>query len=263
MKRRFFNKPAFYVILSAGVIIACQKESLQPLSTDAASTLSSVRPEAIAKTNGLALKAFSRNNRTYHLQYSPNGLLDSIIVTGRHPYVYRVRYKGAHLDSVVLVDGGREVFVHRNFKYKGSLISGYDYYDRLYNVPYPWTYTYTYDRQKRMTGFQRWHYNQLVNRSDFSYDTADNIVTWNDFSSFSANYTYDSQLNPLHLIPDLFAIMIEDQWIREYSFSAHNSVTQTFFSGGGLSFQNQYNSEGQLVAKLLSDNGPGLSFSYQ
>ncbi|HWI93766.1 MAG TPA: hypothetical protein VNT20_20935 [Flavisolibacter sp.] len=263
MKRKFLSKTASYALLSAGILIACQKEQLQIISADATGTLSSVRPQAIAKTHGLILKSFSHSNRTYHLQYSPNGLLDSIIVTGRHPYVYRVRYKGTHLDSVLLVDGGRSVSVHRNFGYKGNMITSYDYYDRLYNVPYPWTYTFTFDGQKRMTGFERWHYKQMVNHSEFSYDAADNIVTWNDFSYFGGNYTYDNQLNPLHLVPDLFAIMIEDQWVTEYSFSAHNSVTHTFFSGGGLSFQNQYNIDGQLLAKLLSDNGPGLSFSYQ
>jgi hypothetical protein len=263
MRRRDLMKPAFYVLLSAGIIIACQKEHLQTLPADAGSTISSARPQAIAKTNGLVLKTFSHSNRTYHFVYAPNGILDSIIVTGNHPYVYRVWYMGAHLDSVVLVDRGLVVSVNRNFEYKGNLISSYEYFDRIHSIPDPWRFTFTYDGQKRLVALERKHYNQLVSHAQFSYDAADNIVTWNDFTAYSANFTYDSQLNPLHLVPDLFAIMVEEPWIGQYSFSAHNSVTQTFFGGGGLSYQNQYNSNGQLVTKLVSDNGDSFSFTYQ
>jgi hypothetical protein len=262
MKRKFLMKISFYVLLFAGILIACQKEHLQTLLVDAGSTTSSVRPQTNAKTHGLVLKAFSRSNRTYYFAYAPNGILDSIIVTGNHPYVYRVWHKGPHLDSVVLVDRGLTVSVNRNFEYKGNLISSYDYYDRIHGLPDPWRFTFTYDGQKRVVALERRHYNQLVSHAEFSYDAADNIVTWNDFTVYSANFTYDSQLNPLHLVPDLFAIMVEEPWIGQYSFSAHNSITQTFFGGGGLSYQNQYNSDGQLVEKLVSDNGGSFSFTY-
>jgi hypothetical protein len=263
MKSRFFGKTVFSYAVLTIFFIACQKEPNHSLALDQNRTSSSARPQAIARSNDLVVKTFTTADRTYSFFYSPNGTVDSVLVTGSRSYAYRVTYKGSHLDSVYLVDNGRIVSTNSNFEYKGNLITSFDYFDRIDNLLYPWTYSLTYDSQRRIQSIERSYQNKVLNQVQISYDNNGNITTWNDFTSNSATYTYDIGLNPLHLIPDLFVIMVEEHWIWEYSLSQHNSISKTYFAGQSLTYQNQYNGSGQLVAKSFSNNSNNFSFTYQ
>jgi len=176
-------------------------------------------------------------------------------------YIYRVFYKGSHLDSVILVQDNRIVSTVRDFQYKGNLITGFYYFDRINNYPFPWMYSFGYDNQKRITTIKRSFRNTLEYSREYTYDSNDNIISGN-----GAGYTYDDELNPLHLVPDLFAIMFEEQWVWEFVLSLHNSVSKTYSAGPVVLYQNLYNGSGQLIGKRFYDNGQSgnnaFSFTY-
>ena len=265
-KRLFRQNNFFYATLIIWLFTACQKEKLQSFDSQPNGTVSSNRPKAIARSNDLVVQTFTRymqgnSPRRYNFIYASNGNLDSIVVVGGVNYVYRVVYKGSHLDSVSLVQNNRVVSTVRDFQYKGNLITSFNYFVRINNHPFPWVYSVGYDNQKRITLIERAFQNVLQGRREFSYDASGDVVSGN-----SATYTYDDQLNPLHMVPDLFAIMFEEQWIWEFAFSLHNSVSKTPSIGQVVHYQNQYNISGQLVGKIFYDvnhNGNNtFSFTY-
>jgi len=256
----------FYATVIILLLTACQKEKLQSSDLQPNGTVSAQNSKAIARPNDLVVQTFTRgmsgnSARQYRFVYSSNGSLDSIVVTGLPNYVYRVFYKGSHLDSVILVQDNRTVSTVKDFQYKGNLITGFNYFDRINNYPFPWMYSFGYDNQKRITVIQRSFLNTLEYSREYSYDANDNIISGN-----GATYTYDDQLNPLHFVPDLFAIMFEEQWIWEFVLSLHNSVSKTSSAGPVVRYQNLYKSSGQLVGKLFYDNGQSgnndFSFTY-
>lgn len=266
MKRiSIIQKILFYATLIILLLTACQKENIQLADSQPNGTVSAERPKAIARSNDLVVQTFTRvmsgSTRQYRFVYSPNGSLDSIVVTGTPNYVYRVSYKGSHLDSVILVQDNRIVSTVRDFQYKGNLITDFNYFDRIDHVPFPWLYSFGYDNQKRITSVKRSFRNVLEYTRVYSYDANDNMISGN-----GASYTYDDELNPLHLVPDLFAIMFEEQWVWEFALSLHNSVSKTYSAGPVVLYQNLYNSSGQLVGKRFYDNGQSgnnsFSFSY-
>ena len=266
MKRTLFGQKTFlYATLIFLLFTACQKENIQLADSQPNGTVSAERPKAIARSNDLVVQTFTRvisgSPRQYQFVYSPNGSLDSIVVTGMPNYVYRVFYKGSHLDSVILVQDNRIVSTVRDFQYKGSLITAFFYFDRINNYPFPWMYSFGYDNQKRITVIERTFRNTLEYSRDYTYDGNDNIINGN-----GAGYTYDNELNPLHLVPDLFAIMFEEQWVWEFVLSLHNSVSKTYSAGPVVLYQNLYNNSGQLVGKRFYDNGQSgnnaFSFTY-
>jgi hypothetical protein len=268
MKRTLFvQKSFFYATLIFLLFTGCQKEQLQALDSQPNGTVSSNRPKAIARSNDLVVQTFTRDMtgnppRQYRFVYAANGNLDSIVAAGGVNYVYRVYYKGSHLDSVILVQDNRIVSTVRDFQYKGNLITSYNYYNRIGNQPFPTVYSVEYDKQKRIITIQTHFLNTWQEPKRFTYDANDNVVSMNN-----ATYVYDDQLNPLHLVPDLFAIMFEEQWIWEFALSLHNSVSKTYSNGQLVQYQNQYNDSGQLVGKKFFDtnsNGNNThSFTYQ
>jgi len=133
MKRVLFGQKTFlYATLIFLLFTACQKENIQLADSQPNGTVSAERPKAIARSNDLVVQTFTRvisgSPRQYQFVYSPNGSLDSIVVTGMPNYVYRVFYKGSHLDSVILVQDNRIVSTVGDFQYKGSLITAFFYF---------------------------------------------------------------------------------------------------------------------------------------
>jgi hypothetical protein len=265
MKANISVSKAFSWLVCISIFVtACEKEKPQAVTVDPNATITSERSQAIAKTNNLILQAFTRDSRTYHFYYSPNGMVDSIVATGDDQYVYRAWYKGNHLDSVILLDDGRIVSVHRNFQYKGDLIVGYDYFDRIDNYPFPWSSSVLYDAQKRIVSIQRAHQNNLVGHQQWTYNANNDVVNRTGFGSDDGSYGYDSKLNPLHMVPDLFVLFVEESYIWEYSFSEHNSISKTIVGRPTLTYTHQYNGAGQLATKTFTDyRTHTFSFTYQ
>jgi hypothetical protein len=252
-----------YLLLIAISLSACGKEQVQPATVEPGATLTSQRPQAIAKTNNLVLKTFTRAGRTYHFNYSPKGKVDSIVITGDQEYVYRATYKGNHLDSVILFHHGQIVSVNRNFQYKGNLIVGYDYFDRIDNFPFPWSSSIEYDTQNRIVSIQRAYHDKIVDRMQWTYNANGDVVNRTGFGSDDGSYSYDSGLNPLHMVPDLFVLFVEESYISEYCFSVHNLVTKINPAWPTITYTNQYNDAGQLISTSTSYRWINFSFTYQ
>jgi hypothetical protein len=264
MKRSFFGfKAAVYFGLIMVSLLSCQKETVQPGTIAPTATVSSESSHGMAVSNNLVPQTFTRNGRTYHFYCQPNGRVDSIVATGDHPYVYRVVYKGSHLDSVILVDRGRIVSTHRNFQYKGELITGYDYFDRIDKVPYPWSLSVSYDAQKRIVAIDRKFQGKVQTHKEWIYNVNDDVVNTINSSGGDGSYTYDSGLNPLHMVRDLFALFVEEPFIWEYCFSLHNMVSKAIPGGLTITYINEYNGLGQLIRQSLSDHTTSFAFTYQ
>ena len=245
-------------------LVACQKEKVQPVTVEPGATVTSQRPQVIAKTNDLVLKSFTRNGRTYHFYYAPNGKVDSIVVTGDEQCAYRAFYKGNHLDSVILIHDGLIESVHRNFQYKGDLIASYDYFLRKDNNPYPWYYSFAYDAQNRIVSVKAMWQSILALQVLCSYDNNGDMIHSNDGIDKDVSYTYDSHLNPLHLVPNLFALFVEEPYIWEYCFSLHNSISKAIPACPTIMYTNQYNEAGQLTRKTWVDHWTTtFSFTYE
>jgi hypothetical protein len=268
MKRILFGQNKFiYAALLFCLFTACRKEKLQPFDSQPNGTVNSNRPKAIARSNNLVLQTFTRYqqgniSRQYSFFYAPNGKLDSIAAVGGISYVYRVVYKGSHMDSISLIENNRLVSTVRDFDYKGNLITSFNYFARINNQPFPFVYSVTYDNQKRITSIERTYQNVFQGSSEFIYDGNNDVERMN-----GATYMHDDELNPLYTVPDLFAIMFEEHWIWEFAFSLHNSVSKTPSTGQVVYYQNQYNMSNQLVLKNFYDvnqNGNNsFSFTYQ
>jgi len=255
---------------------ACQKETTQQSNSDQQLIGgNAVQKKAVASAKDLVLQTFTHDDaanapRQYQFVYSSNGNVDSIVVTGDQAYVYRVFYKGARLDSVNLVQNGAIVSTIRDFQYHGNLITGFNNFDRTRNAPIPTAYAITYDHQKRIRTIERAFQNTVDSHQEFTYDASDNVIEWSETGALfskSATYSYDVGFNPLHFVPDLFAIVVEEQWIWNYAFSLHNSVSKAYSDGVQVTYQNRYNPSGQLVTKTFTDansNGSNtFSFTYR
>jgi hypothetical protein len=264
MKTTFFAfKATVYFGLIIASLLSCQKQTILTESIAPNGTKSSQSSHAMAVSNNLVLQSFTRNGRTYHFYYEPNGRVDSIVATGDHGYVYHVLYKGSHLDSVILIDNGRIVSTHRNFQYKGELIVAFDYFDRIDKVPFPWTLSVSYDGQKRIISIDRKFQNKVQSHKEWAYNSTDDVVKILGFGSDDGSYTHDSGLNPLHVVPDLFALFVEEPYIWEYSFSLHNPLSKTIAGRPTMMYTNEYNPVGQLIRQSSSDHSTTFAFTYQ
>ena len=265
MKAHISASTAFSCLLFITIFLsACQKEKVQPVSVEPGATLTSQRPQAIAKTNNLVLKTFTHDARTYSFYYAPNGRVDSVIVTGDEEYAYRAAYKGNHLDSVVLIHDGLIESVNRNFQYKGDLIVGFDYFLRIYNSIYPWNLSVTYDDQKRIVSIDRSYQGKVESHNVWTYNDRDDVVNILGLYGGDGSFTYDNKLNPLHFVPNLFVLFVEEPYIWEYTFSLHNSISKTISGGRTKTYVNQYNDAGQLTRKTLIDyRNVTFFFTYQ
>jgi hypothetical protein len=266
------RQTTIYVIagLFSLLLTACKKE-IQPQinSTPDMESIAAGQKNIKAESKNLVLESFTHTigsfDRKYQFVYAPNGRVDSIIVSDNslQRYVYVVFYKGYHIDSVNLVQNNAIVSTFVNFQYKGNLIIGFDYFFRIFGFPLPNSFTVTYDKQKRIQSIKAIFLNTINSNQEFTFDEQDDVIFWKETAFFtSANYTYDDKLNPLHFVPDLFAFMLEERWMWQYIFSLHNITTITYSSGQTVTYQNQYNSSGQLIKTSFTDNNQVNNFIY-
>ena len=200
--------------------------------------------------------------RHYLFFYNQRGEVDSVSVTGSFDYSYKVYYKGSRIDSVILLQNGRINSVNTHFQYKGNRIVQFDYYCRICGQPeeFPTVRTFEYDKEGHIL-------NGALNET-LTYDDQDNVTTWiyPGNPEYAAAYTYDTGTNALHEIENLFAVLVEDFNLWEFSFSRHNSLSKTYADGEAVTYQNRYNSNGQLVFKTFHDikqSGPNtMAFYY-
>lgn len=183
--------------------------------------------------------------RTYSFHYNKNGRLDSLSAEEGFRYVYRVNYnRNGRIDSVGTYMNGNHESSNINFTYNSAgKITGYTYW-------YPQsssqnTFTYEYDAKGRIAAYEV----GSLGYSAVSYNNQDDAVQIGAYS-----YQYDQHINPLHLIPDLFAVMVEEFWILEQWISLHNSISKAPAPYGTATYTNRYDSEGRLIQKTGFDS---------
>jgi YD repeat-containing protein len=257
-------KPICVVAALVCFLTACQKQNLLE-DKSSSPDLASARTKNGTNGKKFLLKEFVNDDavnapRHYLFFYAQNGRLDSIQVTGDIEFTYRVFYKGSRIDSVNLVENGTIVSTNTHFQYKGNRIIKFDYYCRRCGQPeeFPSVRTFEYDTK-----------GHIIKAGDeqLNYDGDDNVLEWTkSFAPNSATYTYDSNLNPFYNVKDLFAIVVEEAYLWEYSFSKHNSISKTYAGGENVAYQNQYDDWGRLISKTFYDvnqNGNNsFSFTY-
>ena len=270
---RRFN--AFFIAgLFSLLFTACKKEIQSTINSNPdLADIAAAQKSITSQSKKLVLETFTHTignfSRQYQFAYAPNGNVDSIVVSDNSlHYSYNVFYKGSRIDSVHLVQSGKIVSSITNFQYKGNLITGFDYFDRLISFPISTHYAITYDQQKRISTIDQLFGNTITDHKIFTYNASGDLIAWNE-TGFSKHTTYtnDEKLNPLHFIPDLFAIMFEEPWTWEYILSMHNITSTTYLNGPTVTYQNQYNNADQLVSKVFTDINSNqvntFTFTYQ
>jgi hypothetical protein len=217
-------------------LVACQKEIIPPKDEAIASEEGKIlHDDASARKipSRYQLAEFIYYSVRYRLYYNQKQNVDSIELFYPYrpdPITYRVHFKdrGTRMDTVILIVDGEWISRHTNFHYdKKGRITQYTYYPNL-----PWeedpnayakTYTITYDNKDRVTS---------INGVLFTYDRNDDLVQiQNGPDTYSFTYSNASPVNPLHYVPNLFAIMIEEHGVWEFTISKHNPEVKIYPPG--------------------------------
>jgi len=226
--------------------------------------------DELMNRKGLAKKAQLQEmifvDRHYEFTYDRKGLVDRIdaLERGEIIYAYDITYKDKKLFSAALVENGAVVSENHDFKFdEKENITGFTYSWYTEDVPggVHSVYLFGYDEKNRLVEVS-------VDGSSsysYSYDNRDNISEWDTFNS-KVTYTYDEKFNPLNRVPDLFALLVEEQFFWEYILSEHNSVTRSEITEirpepQTTTFMNEYDKYFRLVRK--TDQGEnGFTFLY-
>jgi YD repeat-containing protein len=204
------------------------------------------------------------NGRHYEFVYDKKGLVDYIDVPDPG-YRYEVTYKGKKLFSAQLIENGEVVSENHNFKLdkKGNIIEyTYSWYSDDIPGGYHNVHTMEYDERNRLISVT-----SDGGTKTFSYNDHGDVTSMST-STYEATYTYDSKINPLNLVPDLFFIVVEEPFLWEFILSTHNSETRTESptvnhpQGLETIYTNEYDSFLRLIRK--TDGGEeGFTFLYE
>lgn len=234
-------------------LYSCQKEESNIFYPE------SFRGDVISKApnnpyRGTRIKEIRSWYRSYVISYNKQGDIDSInaqdLQPGTTKYTYLVYRTNSKLDSVHLVNKGRAESVITNIQYKGNLIVQSDYWFQRPNQPYPYVRPLYYDNKKRLLN--------TTTQNKLIYDESGAIIASNNPNHPESSYTYtdDDHINPLHLVPDFFLVLIEDYNIVEFWYNPFNTTSRIKKDGShSVFYQNEYNNKGQLVKKTWTEYG--------
>jgi hypothetical protein len=202
---------------------------------------------------GTRIKEIRSWYRSYVISYNKHGDIDSINAQDYYPgtsmYKYIAYYTKSKLDSIQLINNGRVESVVTNILYKGTLIVQSEYWYQP-TQPYPFVRPLHYDNKKRLLN--------TTSQDKLIYDETGAIIESNNpnYPVFSYNFTVDYNINPLHLVPNFFLILIEDYNIAEFWYNPFNTTSRIRKDGNySVFYQNEYNNKGQLVKKTWTEYG--------
>lgn len=229
------------------MLFSCQKEELD-LSRSLTENSENKSIKNTKKKD--RLKEFEHWGRRYVMFYNNRNELDSVVAkhADGYSYVYRVFYTASRMDSIQLIDRGKLVSVTTNIRYKGDLIIQTDYWSgRANGQPFPEVRQFTYDNKKRIL-------NSTIG-DQFTYDENGFLISTVNtrIPSFTASFNSDDRPNPLHNVPYLFLVMIEDYNMAQFCYNPYNVVKETRATGLVINYQNQYDQDGRLVKKSWAE----------
>jgi hypothetical protein len=242
-------------ILSIALIslYSCQKEENTIINPE------SLTADVIAKApknpyKGTRIKEIRAWYRSFVIFYNKHGYIDSIRGQDNYPgtsrYTYIAYYTKSKLDSIHVVFGGKVESATTNIQYKGDLIVQSDYWTQRPNQPFPTVRPLYYDNKKRLLNSNT--------QGKFTYDEAGAIVELSHpiYPEYGQIYTVDYNINPLHLVPYFFLVLIEDYNIAEFWYNPYNTTSQVSKDGKiAFFYHNEYNEKGQLVKKSWTEYG--------
>jgi hypothetical protein len=210
------------------------------------------------KDKCFVLRELQTSSHTYVFHYDQAGLVDSISGTNSDepPFVIRVARNGRRIDSVYPGQNGESfAYTSKDFRYddKGR-ITGYTFYSRnvFPAVVLPVFITYGPDG------------NIATISSDgltdsLTFNQNNDVVRWRESGltfHIVSTFTYDTKVNPLYCIDDLFAIL-GDAGVRQFMFSQHNSIGQvrTWHPDDDFRevsmYENKYDAFHRLTKKII------------
>jgi hypothetical protein len=249
---KHLSRPLFLSALAL-FIFSCQKEEIGVASP------SSLNIDAISKAAakpyyGTRIKEIRTNSRSYIISYNKLGKIDSVNAADNFPegskYKCIAYYSASRLDSVQLINQGKVESVTTNIKYKGNLVVQTDYWTQRPLQPYPQVRPLYYDNKKRLLN--------SMTQDRFTYDELGAITKSvdPDYDQFSYSFTVDYKINPLHLIPNFFLVLIEDYNIVEFWYNPYNTTSRINTNGTeSIFYHNDYNEKGQLIRKSWNEYG--------
>jgi hypothetical protein len=232
---------------------SCQKEEHSIFNSESLKADADTRvPKNPYK--GTRIKEIRSWYRSYVISYNKHGDIDSINAqdhyTGTSRYKCIAYYTKSKLDSIQLINGGRVESATTNIQYKGDLIVQTDYWFQRPGQPYPIVRPLHYDNKKRLLNSNL--------QGNFTYDDAGAIVELSNpvYPEYGQIYTVDYNINPLHLVPNFFLVLIEDYNIAEFWYNPYNTTSQISKDGKiAFFYHNEYNEKGQLVKKSWTEYG--------
>jgi hypothetical protein len=232
---------------------SCQKDEISTPDPG------SLRTDATTKTpkspyKGTRLKEIRSWYRSFVIFYNKHGNIDSIRGQDNYPgtsrYTYIAYYTKSKLDSIHVVLRGKIESATTNIQYKGDLIVQSDYWTQRPTQPFPTVRPLNYDNKKRLLNSNT--------QGKFTYDEAGAIVELSHpiYPELGQIYTVDYRINPLHLVPYFFLVLIEDYNIAEFWYNPYNTTSQISKDGRlAYFYHNEYNEKGQLVKKSWTEYG--------
>ncbi|HLO81580.1 MAG TPA: hypothetical protein VK166_11505 [Chitinophagaceae bacterium] len=242
-----------FLSIFALALYSCSKDETNSLQPDL------LKANAAAKVpskpyQGTRIKEIRTQGRSYVISYNKQGQIDSINAEDNYPggskYKCVAFYTATRLDSVQLINRGRTESVTTNIRYHGNLIVQTDYWTQRPYQPYPFVRPLYYDNKKRLLN--------SMTQDKFTYNEAGAIIASENssYSGFNYTYTVDYNINPLHLIPNFFVVLIEDYNIVEFWYNPYNTTSALRADGMSSSFyHNEYNHKGQLVKISWTEYG--------
>jgi hypothetical protein len=242
-------KHLFSIISIVLILSSCKKENI-----DLQDTLLTDISEASNRNSKAALPkriwhAHFHYAYTWDLFYNKKGLIDSIDYVsdsyyyGKSKMGYKVYYSGTRLDSVVNTRYGQVWNVLRNIKYENGLIVQADFYEnKIFYTP-PRTWRIEYDKKKRPLNSplgEKFYYND---NGQLIYYTHPYVPGRN------ASFTSDNKVNPMHQIPDLGIILMNEYETAMACYNPNNITSITYASGEKVDVYNTFDYFGNLIIR--------------
>lgn len=216
-------KKTLYLLLAIGIMAACKKEST---STDAPVILKSIT--YTHPSNALL-------NRVYNIYRNAGKLIDSVVITGSDPNVYKrlVFYHTAErLDSVLQYNSSNTLSIRSIATWSGNNLIAF------------WTLSYQYDSENRLTRktYSNGSFFRVEHFADSSVFNYDAIGTDPEYKSY-VQYYNKSVKNPFKIYKYENAYAINNLVFNAISSDFHGMYTYAY---GNF---NEYNLAGSLTSK--------------
>jgi hypothetical protein len=249
-------KHLFAIISFVLVLLSCKKENIDlqgTLLTDISATSNKNSKSVLPKRIWHAHLHYAY---TWDFFYNQRGLIDSIDFVAESYYYgkwrmgYKVYYSGTRLDSVVNTRWGEVWNVLQNIKYENGLIVEADFYeDKIFNKP-PRKWNIEYDKKKRPL-------NSPLGEKIYYNEKGQLIYYTHPYSSeLNASITSDNNVNPMHQIPDLNIILLNEYETAMAWYNPNNVTSITYTNGEKVGVYNTFDYFGNLIIRSYGVDSP-------